>query len=363
MALAMSQRGNDVTLLSTVAASTSTGPFGALADLVETQVRLVGFPRSARLPYDASLPLLAWLRANASQYDLIEVHGVFDFPALAAASLAKRMGVPFLVHPHGSLDPFDLRKHRTLKTALGRSWLRHVLAASESIVVATPKEGERLETFGAVVHAESLPHPYLCATTHGDGDAFRQRVGAGNRRVVLFLGRVDYKKGLSYLIDAADRLSKEEIHFVIAGDASSKYAQRLMRTVDLRGLTTVNFVGHLDNAAKADALAGSDILALVSDNENYGLVLVEAAHFGVPMLVSSEVYLSDELELLGAARIVGRNGDSVATALREILGQDKLIRQMRSAARRAAGSIFDWERAGSAHERFRQHLLKRGLGP
>jgi glycosyltransferase involved in cell wall biosynthesis len=60
---------------------------------------------------------------------------------------------------------------------------------------------------------------------------------------------------------------------------------------------------------------------------------------------------------------VGRNGDSVATALREILGQDKLIRQMRSAARRAAGSIFDWERAGSAHERFRQHLLKRGLGP
>jgi glycosyltransferase involved in cell wall biosynthesis len=363
MALAMSQRGNDVTLLSTVAPFTSAGPSGALADLVDTQVRLLGFPRSARLPYDTSLPLLAWLKANASQYDLVEVHGVFDFPALASASLAKRLGVPFLVHPHGSLDPFDLRKHRMLKTALGRSWLRHLLAASESIVVTTPKEGERLETFGAVVHAEPLPLPYLCAVTHGDGDAFRQRVGAGSRRVVLFLGRVDYKKGLSHLIDAAARLSKEEIHFVIGGDTSSEYAQSLMRTVELRGLTSVSFLGHLEPAAKADALAGSDVLALVSDNENYGLVLVEAAHFGVPMLVSSEVYLSDELELLGAARIVGRDGDSVATALREIFGQHKVIGQMRSAARRAAGSIFDWESAGSAHGRFRQHLLTRGLDP
>ena len=357
MALAMSHRGNDVTLVSTVPASRSAKPVGALADLIDSSVRLLGFPRSVRVPYDTSFPLLAWLRASAFQYDLIEIHGVFDFPALAAASTAKRLGVPFLIHPHGSLDPFDLRKHPVLKSVLGRAWLRTLLAGSKSVVVTTPREGKRLYTFGAAVRVEPLPLPYLCEST-GDGTAFRHRVQARDRRVVLFLGRVDYKKGLSYLIDAATRLPTNDVLFVIAGDVSSSYARSLVQLVEAQRLKNISFIGHVGRDAKADALAGSDLLYLVSDNENFGLVLVEAAHAGLPMLVSSEVYLSESLEQLGAARIAERSGSSIAQALTEIFTQDGVIQQMQSAARSASASVFDWERASIAHDIFRRHLLE-----
>jgi len=110
--------------------------------------------------------------------------------------------------------------------------------------------------------------------------------------LVLYLGRIDSKKGLGNLINgvAALQCRFPELVLVLGGDDRSYYARRLEASVTRRGLQSrVRFLGHLGTVAKREALVAADIFALVSENENYGLVIVEAAAWGVPVLTTTQV--------------------------------------------------------------------------
>src|SRR5438477_12443112 len=94
-----------------------------------------GFPRRTPHHYWHSPSLRRWLRSNVDAFDLVAVHGVFKFPFVDAAFAARRNDVPYLVQPHNSLDPYDLRKHRALKFAYGPLVGRRLLGRSAGVLV------------------------------------------------------------------------------------------------------------------------------------------------------------------------------------------------------------------------------------
>jgi glycosyltransferase involved in cell wall biosynthesis len=343
MAVAEAEHGHSVTVAHLRAKDEP--DHGALRSLLkQAGVSLEDFAPSG--PFGVSSGFSKWLPGALGHQDLLQVHSIFDAPVLGASHTALRRGTPYMVHPHGSLDPFDLVKRRRSKQVLGSLVIRRLLAGAARIVATTCEEQRRLNTFGAMgnVIVQALPYKV---------DAGLLDASAGARVLTrgLFLGRVDYKKGLAYTLDAliALRDDPRNITIDVAGTVGSPYARGLVARASAVGLSDrLNFVGHLTGPEKAAAFKQAGFFVLASDNENYGLVLVEAAAAGLPMILSSEVYLATMLAEAGAARVVDRNGPAIAGSILEVLETDTNAAMSR-AAHEMFREHFDWIKVSAAH--------------
>jgi glycosyltransferase involved in cell wall biosynthesis len=102
----------------------------------------------------------------------------------------------------------------------------------------------------------------------------------------------------------------------------------------------VTWAGFLLGAEKWDALAAGDVFALPSDNENFGMVVVEALLAGTPALISDEVYLGDDLQGIGAVTICARDAHSVAHSLARLLDDPAGLRDELLSSRPSIDELF-----------------------
>jgi len=287
------------------------------------EVKIHPFERSFPARYSNSREFNGWLRRNLSSYDIVEIHSVFYGLAWHAARECSRVGKPCLMRPHGSLDPFDLRKHAALKKVVGPLLIRPMLANVSAAVLTSELEARRMVDYGANVRKIVLPLPVSLPETETDPVGFRRRLQIPeDALVVLFMSRIDPKKGLHLLIPAVARLQAEfgKLWFVLAGTGEEDATSSTVALLDAetKGVR-VRRVGFLSGQAKSDALAAANVFALPSLNENFGIVLIEAMHAGLPLLISDEVYIHKEILGAGAALVCQPTADSVASTLRRML--------------------------------------------
>lgn len=287
------------------------------------QVKVHAFERSFPARYSNSRAFATWLRRNLPSYDLVEIHSVFYGLAWHAARECRRAGKPCLVRPHGSLDPFDLRKHAALKKVVGPLLIRPMLAKATAAVLTSELEARRMVAYGANVRRIVLPLPVPLPEAGTDPAGFRRRFQIPEDAfVVLFMSRIDPKKGLQLLIPAVARLQAEfgKLWFVLAGTGEEGVTSSVEALLDAQTKgVRVRKVGFLSGQEKADALAAANVFALPSLNENFGIVLIEAMHAGLPLLISDEVYIHNEILAAGAALVCRPAVDSVTSTLRRML--------------------------------------------
>lgn len=272
--------------------------------------------------------LSATLETLVARSDVVDIHAVFSLVTLKAAAVARRQGVPYFLHPHGSLDPFDLRKRARLKRVLGPWLLAPVLAGAAGVICTSSLEAERLVTFGAKPRRVVVALPVPVAPTRDPGVRvrFRRQYGIGGHcPVVLFLSRLDYKKGLEFLIPAvaALRAERPDLRLLLVGAGDESYSARVQQLLRAhRALDWTIQTGFLSGADKLAAFAASDIFALPSRNENFGMVIVEAMQAGLPVVISDEVYIHREIAAAGAGRVCRTSVESCAGALQALLAMD-----------------------------------------
>ena len=280
-------------------------------------------PRSYPERFSNSRALGVWMRANLHHFQVVEIHGVWVLATLQAARVCQELGKPYFVRPHGSLDPFDLRKRALLKKCLGPVYVRWLLRHAAGVICTTKLEAERLVTYGVKPRVFNMPLPVPLAADGGNRQAFRGKHQIPvDAQVILFLSRVDYKKGLDFLIPALGTLKSAfpRLWFVLAGTGTPQFMSRVQGWIaeyDIRPFTSI--VGFLSGQDKLDAFAAADIFALPSLNENFGIVNIEAMHAGLPLLISDEVYICREIETAGAGLVCRPNVQSVADKLRDLL--------------------------------------------
>lgn len=269
--------------------------------------------------------LTAGLERLVPQHDLVVLHGVFDLASLVGGRMARRFGVPYLLWPHGSLDPYDLTKHAVAKRRLAGVW-RENLDGAAALMCTTTREAELLTTFGSRTRREVLPLPLYDELSELDRPAARRLLGLRQEaRVVLYLGRIDPKKGLSLLLDAFEQVAGRHDVLVIAGSGDRKLTEALrMRAHASRNADRILFTGWVDQRRRGELLAAADLFVLLSDNENYSMATAEAVAAGLPTLVSDQVYLADELARCQATVVVARSLPMVARQLRRLLDDASL---------------------------------------
>jgi glycosyltransferase involved in cell wall biosynthesis len=161
------------------------------------------------------------------------------------------------------------------------------------------------------------------------------------------LSRLHPKKGLETLVDAFLDLPSQNAsghwRLVIAGDGEARYVHDLhARVRDQKGRDRVLFTGWLDGPERHSALYEASLLVLTSHQENFALSVVEALACSVPVLVSEQVNLAQEVEEAKAGWVVPIEKTLVKRCLVEALGQEGERSRRGRSGREWVGKRFRW---------------------
>ncbi len=131
---------------------------------------------------------------------------------------------------------------------------------------------------------------------------------------VLFLGRINWKKGLDRLLGALSLVPA--IRLVVAGNDEENYRAVLDPLAAGLGVSArVDFAGSVHGADKAALLSNARALILPSYSENFGNVVIEAMAAGCPVIVSKDVGLAETVRAAGAGLVVDGDPESLGAAM------------------------------------------------
>ena len=195
-----------------------------------------------------------------------------------------------------------------------------------------------------------LPQPY----------EFRDRYLAGHRGpVVLYLGRLSFKKGLDVLVSGFARAGVPDAVLAVVGPDDERMQPGLEALAKHAGIgSRVVFTGMLRGEDKAAALATADVWALPSHTENFGLAVVEALAAGRPVLLSPAVNIAHEAAAARAAAICEPNTDEFGYALASLLA-DKERRADLGGRARDFARRYDWPEVAPGWKQMYEEAARR----
>jgi glycosyltransferase involved in cell wall biosynthesis len=310
-------------------------------------VPAIFFKRQVSEAFKWSGPLATWLRGHVADFDAVHIHAVFSHSSVAAGRACRLAGVPYVVRPLGTLDPWSVGQKAWRKRLLSALGARDLLTGAAAMHYTTAEEGRLAER-------SSGPLPDGVVIPVGLDDAcFRPAAPAGpDGPYLLALSRIDPKKRLDLAIEAfqAAALTPGLVawRFVIAGDGHPDELARL-RQVAARGPAAdrITFTGWVDGDTKRTLVSGASLFVIPSHQENFGVAMVEAMAAGVPVLAAPGVNLAREIAAAGAGWEVAGDVGPWATALREALN-DPADRARRGAAARQLAERFRWPAVATA---------------
>lgn len=259
--------------------------------------------------------LIPWLNANRHRFDGVIVHGLWEFTGLASL-IAFAGRLPYLVFTHGMLDPYFKRRYHLKHLKKWIYWILvqyWVLRAATRVMFTTELERDlatesfwlwrwdpMVVSYGAdpqLPEMEALtPAFYERCPSIRSGDAAHS--GGTAQRFLLFLGRIDPKKGCDLLLEAFAATAKDhpDLHLVMAGPDPKGWRKELQPITDNAGLSDrVHWPGMLVGPAKWGAFALCDAFVLPSHQENFGIAVAEALACGRPVLISNQVNIAPEI--------------------------------------------------------------------
>jgi glycosyltransferase involved in cell wall biosynthesis len=304
--------------------------------------------------YKVSFPLRHWLKRYAAEYDLVHIHALFSFASTVAARAAKRAGVPYIIRPLGVLNDWGVKNRRPWLKALSLKFVEGaVLRNAAAMHYTSEQERVEAERIGATAPAAVIPlqidtEPFKQLPPAAA--FFKDFPGAAGKRVLLFLSRLDPKKGLEMLFAAyAEVCGKHaDVILVIAGSGEKDYEALLReRTLELRISDKVIWTGFLSCDRKLAALSAAEIFVFPSRSENFGIALVEAMAAGKACLTTTSVGIAPQIKEAEAGMVVPAEAGPLAKAIEVVLQDGRLREQLAIRARQLVAEKFSGEAIGS----------------
>jgi glycosyltransferase involved in cell wall biosynthesis len=281
------------------------------------------FGRNTRT-YQSSFGLTSWLLRHTAGFDVVHIHSVFTYPATAAAAIAYRKSIPYVVRPLGVLNRWGLHS--------GRAWAKRlsirlieggILRRAAAVQFSSLTERTETEQVCPLGRTVVIPNPVNVESPARRGIFRSCHPSIGNRQLVLFIGRLSPVKGVELLLDAFELVHRKNPQTVLAvgGSGDPAYVQSLRARAESLGiLGNVVWTGFLDRTAKAAALADADVFVVPSQSESFGLSAVEALAAGVPTVIGEGVGIAGEVAASAGGLVTPPVAPAIAHAIERILG-------------------------------------------
>lgn len=365
MSRALARLGHEVSLYTTNADGHSILDVPTDRPVLVDGVTIRYFPIGRFRRWGFSGPLGKALRADIHGFDVVHIHSLYLFHNFVAAHYCRRYGIPYLMRPHGTLDPFLRRKSR-LKKAVYNVLIEKRNLDNAAAIHYTSQDEMDLVHSALTIRAPGVVVPlgldvdeYATLPTRG---TFRARFPEiGNKFIVLFLGRLNFKKGLDLLTRAYGTIARrrQDVHLVIVGPDEDGYGCRVQSWLADEGVAgRVTFTGMLRGQDKLAAFADADVFVLPSYTENFGIAVVEAMACGLPVVISNKVNIWREIAQAEAGLVVNCDSGELANALLKIMDTTEDPKRLGANGKILVQDRFTWDSAAKQMLRAYENILE-----
>ena len=277
-----------------------------------------------------SVPLGRALQKLVRASDIVHIHTIWEYPMYAAARICRELNKPYILRPCGMLDRWSLSQGAWKKGVYLRLLGAPLIRNAAALHFTTHDELTNSLCFqdqeNSFVVSNGFPPNVFAAPL--DIQAFRYRFPElKGKRIVLFLGRLHYKKQPNVVLDAFKQICgiDERLVLVLAGPSEPAYLNHLRKLAKALGLEDrVVFTGLLQGEVVREALFAAEIFVLPSLQENFGMAVAEAMAAGCPVVVSEQVNLASEIRESKTGIVCKSDAVSTAKALEILIRDDGL---------------------------------------
>lgn len=298
-----------------------------------------------------------WLKSGLNNYDWLHLHAIWAPIILQTAKAARAQSKPYVIVPHGMLDPWSLSgqgpvKHFKKKIAMLLGY-RKMLEGAAFLHLGNADEKNLIKPLGLSTPGVIIPNgvfPQEIETLPAAGTFMAKRPELQGKRYILFLSRLHFKKGLDFLADAFAMVAKKdpEVLLVVAGpdDGMQQPMSDQLRAHGV--LDRVIFTGPLWGPDKLAAMIDSAVFCLPSRQEGFSLAITEALGCRCPVVVSDGCHFPEVAEA-GAGWVTALGAAPTAQALEKALAMSPQdARAMGEKGRELVLSRFTWPKIAEA---------------
>jgi glycosyltransferase involved in cell wall biosynthesis len=286
--------------------------------------------------------------------DIVHLHTLWNPINIVVRQACKSFGRPYVLMPHGMLDPYSLRAKRWRKALYFRAFERRNILSAERLIYTTAEEA-RLAT----TELPFLPQGVVVPLGGGAPDEGPGRLAsafleafprARDRRQLLFLGRLHFKKGLDRIIKVLPSVVRRfpDVLLTIAGDGDPSFEKALRSEIAARELqNNVMMTGRLDGTLKWGAYASARLFLLPSRQENFAITVAEAMQMGVPVIISNKVNTWPCVKAADAGFVLDESEieNSLEAAILSLLQHEEAMKRYGTRGREYARKNMTWTEA------------------
>lgn len=231
------------------------------------------------------------LRTQIKKYDIIHIHEHRTLSAVLVHYYAKKYKKPYILQSHGTV--LKIMRMDKFKSIFDRLFGYDILRDASKIIAVSNIEVNQYKQMG-------IPEEKIVTIPNGidinyfknlpEKGKFRKDFGIVEKHIILYLGRLNERKGIEFLIRSYAELCNEldDVVLILAGsDDGYKHKAELI-VEELNIANKIKFVGYLSEAESLAAYVDADILVYPSILEIFGLVPFESIMCDTPVIVTDD---------------------------------------------------------------------------
>lgn len=294
---------------------------------------------------------------------ILHDHGLWLPFHLAVGRSAKSLGLPYVINPHGMLEPWALEQKAGRKRLAWLAYQRRLLQEASALLATADNEFDSVRKL--------FPRRPIALIPNGvpiPEDPIRPERAPDQPRILLFLSRLHPKKNIIGMLEAWQQSGVSRRtppwRLRIAGPDEDNHQSEIERAVARLGLNdSVELVGSIPEVDKAKAFEAADLFILPTFSENFGIVVPEALAHRVPVIATNGAPWQD-LPRVGCGWCVDPTVEALAGALAEATAlDDATLREMGERGRRYTAATYGWEGIATKTIALYRWLLYGGVRP
>lgn len=292
-------------------------------------------------------------------FDILHSHTPPPLTSFLGVRTAKKKDKPFVLTYHCDLEIPSIFGP-LIVTLYQRTFGTYTVSRADKVITTT-------STYGATSRAvwykegEIIPNAVDAQRFHpsNEGEEVRAELGIGDKKMIMYVGRIVYHKGLEYFVRSAKYLDEDDVQYVLVG--TGDFRPELEKIIEREGLEDrVTFAGRVSNEKLPKYYAATDVFVLpsVSRLEAFGIVALESMASSVPVVISDipgvrEVIKEGSHGLLAEPM----NAKDIAGKVRTLIENPDMAEKMGRKGRKRVEENFTWSKVAEEIEKVYRSLI------
>jgi len=233
-----------------------------------------------------SISLMQEIRNLSKEPGIFHGHGIWRVANLFPLIINKNSPARIVLSPRGMLSPWSMQHKSLIKQPFWQLLQKPALQRVDCFHVTAPLEYDDIRRVGLKTPASIIPNGV-------DIPELPEKIQ--KLKKIVFLSRIDPKKGLDILLPAWTAIANkfEDWELVIAGPLDGEYPKTVQAMAEELGTPRVKFIGQILGEEKRNLLASASLFVLPTYSENFGIAVAEALAHGTPVITTTETPWTD----------------------------------------------------------------------